>query len=138
MTMSQYLGTGSTSRGQMSITSGLSTVVSTHPYLHTEGDKAAVIQGIVNIQNALKGVTGLKFEFPNATTTAADYVASVSLQPSNFFIAPTLFLGLKSKVTDSNARLRCPFLRRTVVPTIGWAQQSWALTMAVRAAEPQS
>ncbi|EHA53095.1 hypothetical protein MCOR27_009274 [Pyricularia oryzae] len=83
MTMSQYLGTGSTSRGQMSITSGLSTVVSTHPYLHTEGDKAAVIQGIVNIQNALKGVTGLKFEFPNATTTAADYVASMPVSPSN-------------------------------------------------------
>lgn len=77
MTMSQYLGRGAKSRGKMSITTALTTVVSDLPYLKDAGDKAAVIQGIVNLQNALKGVKNLTWTYPNATTSAADHVNNV-------------------------------------------------------------
>jgi len=76
MTMSQYLGRA-TSRGRMTITPALSTTVSDLPYLKDPNDKAAVIQGLVNVQNALKSVSGLTWEYPNATTSAADYVNNV-------------------------------------------------------------
>ena len=80
MTMSQYLGRGATSRGRMTITPNLGTIVSDVPYLKDPNDKAAVIQGIVNVQNALKNVQGLTWQYPSADTTAADYVNNVSPQ----------------------------------------------------------
>ena len=83
MTMSQYLGRGAVSRGRMTITQGLNTVVSTLPYLRDKNDVAAVIQGIVNLQNALKGVSGLIWRFPNSTTSAADYVNNMVVSYSN-------------------------------------------------------
>jgi cellobiose dehydrogenase (acceptor) len=83
MTMSQYLGRGSKSRGQMSITPALTTVVSDLPYLKDQYDKAAVIQGIVNLQNALKGVKNLTWTYPNSSTTVTDFVNNVS---SLFFL----------------------------------------------------
>jgi len=78
MTMSQYLGRGAKSRGKMSITPALTTVVSDLPYLKDPNDKAAVIQGIVNLQNALKGVKNLTWTYPNSSTSAADHVNNVS------------------------------------------------------------
>ncbi|KAM7188670.1 cellobiose dehydrogenase [Naviculisporaceae sp. PSN 640] len=83
MTMSQYLGRGATSRGRMTITPQLSTVVSDVPYLKDPNDKAAVIQGLVNLQNALKNVKGLEWQYPNASTTAADYVNDMVVSYSN-------------------------------------------------------
>lgn len=80
MTMSQYLGRGAKSRGKMSITPALTTVVSDLPYLKDANDKAAVIQGIVNLQNALKSVKGLTWTYPNSTTSAADHVNNVSCE----------------------------------------------------------
>lgn len=84
MTMSQYLGRGAKSRGQMSITPDLTTVVSVLPYLHNADDKAAVIQGIVNLQNALKGVHNLTWTYPNSSISVTDFVDTVSslLPPS--------------------------------------------------------
>ena len=79
MTMSQYLGRGATSRGRMTITPALTTVVSDVPYLKDANDKEAVIQGIINLQNALKGVSGLTWNFPNASVSARDYVNNVRL-----------------------------------------------------------
>jgi len=76
--MSQYLGRGATSRGRMSITPSLSTIVSDVPYLKDNNDKEAVIQGIINLQNALKNVAGLTWTFPNSTITPRDYVNNVS------------------------------------------------------------
>ncbi|KAK0710886.1 cellobiose dehydrogenase [Lasiosphaeris hirsuta] len=74
MTMSQYLGRGATSRGRMTITPSLSTVVSDAPYLKDANDEAAVIQGLVYVQNALKNVKNLVWQYPDSKTTAADYV----------------------------------------------------------------
>lgn len=80
MTMSQYLGRGSKSRGRMTITSGLSTRVADDdvPYLKDDYDKQAVIQGILNLQLALSSVEGLNWSFPNASTTVEDFVDAVS------------------------------------------------------------
>ncbi|KAI1276713.1 fungal cellulose binding domain-containing protein [Xylaria sp. FL0933] len=74
MTMSQYLGRGSVSRGRMTITKSLSTVVSTLPYLQDKNDVQAVIQGIKNLQAALKNVANLTWLLPSANTTVEDYV----------------------------------------------------------------
>lgn len=74
MTMSQYLGRGATSRGRMSITPSLGTIVSDQPYLKDPNDKAAVIQGIINVQNALKNIPGLTWNYPPDNMTAAEYV----------------------------------------------------------------
>ena len=79
MTMSQYLGRGSVSRGRMTITPALDTVVSTAPYLHDEHDKQAVIQGIKNLQASLAGIKGLKWVLPPPNSTVEDYVNNVSL-----------------------------------------------------------
>jgi cellobiose dehydrogenase (acceptor) len=77
MTMSQYLGRGATSRGRMTITPSLTTIVSDVPYLKDPNDKEAVIQGIVNLQNALKNVANLTWNFPDPSTSARDYVDNV-------------------------------------------------------------
>jgi len=78
MTMSQYLGRGAKSRGRMTITPNLGTIVSDVPYLKDEHDKAAVVQGIVNLQKALQNVEGLTWNFPPAGMTAQQYVDAVS------------------------------------------------------------
>lgn len=78
MTMSQYLGRGSTSRGRMAISKTLDTVVAQHPYLRDPNDLEAVIQGIHNMQNALKGVVNLTWASPLSNTTIDAYVAGVS------------------------------------------------------------
>jgi cellobiose dehydrogenase (acceptor) len=87
MTMSQYLGRGATSRGRMTITPSLTTIVSDVPYLKDPNDKEAVIQGIINLQNALKNVANLTWTYPNASISARDYVNNVSLPP--FTLPPT-------------------------------------------------
>jgi cellobiose dehydrogenase (acceptor) len=63
----------------MTITEGLDTVVSVLPYLNNEYDKAAVIQGIVNLQKSLSSVKNLTWTYPNSSTSAADFVNDVSI-----------------------------------------------------------
>jgi len=78
ITMSQYLGRGAVSRGRMTITASLNTVVSTLPYLDDPNDVAAVIQGIKNLQAALKNVQNLTWTYPPANQTVEDFVNTVS------------------------------------------------------------
>ncbi|KAI0134670.1 cellobiose dehydrogenase [Xylariales sp. AK1849] len=75
--MSQYLGRGSTSRGRMAIKGDLSTVVATAPYLHTDGDKEAVLKSIDNVRAALANVKNLTWALPLANQSTADYVDSL-------------------------------------------------------------
>jgi len=77
MTVTQYLGTGSVSRGRLTITRQLNTVVSTPPYLRDENDKAAVIQGLISLQESLKGVANITWITPPSNVTAAAFVNSV-------------------------------------------------------------
>ncbi|KAH8705730.1 cellobiose dehydrogenase [Talaromyces proteolyticus] len=83
MTMTQYLGRGATSRGRMTITSGLNTEVSTLPYLRNENDIQAVIQGIVNLQNALKNVANLTWTYPTANESVTDFVNNMTISYTN-------------------------------------------------------
>lgn len=83
MTMSQYLGRGSVSRGRMTITPALDTVVTTPPYLHDEQDKQAVITGIKNLQAALSGIPSLAWIVPNPNQTVEDFVNKMDTSPSS-------------------------------------------------------
>lgn len=78
MTLSQYLGRGVVSRGRMTITAGLATAVTEHPYLHNAGDLEAVIQGIKNVQNALSVIPNLTWVLPPPDGTVESYVNGVS------------------------------------------------------------
>lgn len=78
MTITQYLGTGSVSRGRMTITKQLNTRVSTPPYLHDDFDKEAVVRGIENLIANLSPIKNLTWIRPAPNVTAADYVNSVS------------------------------------------------------------
>ncbi|KAI0409006.1 fungal cellulose binding domain-containing protein [Xylaria palmicola] len=83
MTMSQYLGRGAVSRGRMTITKALTTVVSTVPYLQDKNDVQAVIQGIKNLQAALKNVKNLTWALPAPDTTVEDFINNMLVSYSN-------------------------------------------------------
>ncbi|KAL1862980.1 hypothetical protein VTK73DRAFT_6524 [Phialemonium thermophilum] len=83
MTMSQYLGRGSKSRGRMTITPGLSTVVSDLPYLKDKYDRDAVVQGIKNLQNSLKSVANLTWTYPAPNITVEEFVDTMTVSYSN-------------------------------------------------------
>ena len=76
MTISQYLGRGSISRGRLTINPDLSMAVSTLPYLHNQDDINAVISGIQHVMDALNKVPDLTFVSPAPGQSAADYVNS--------------------------------------------------------------
>ncbi|KAI1373926.1 carbohydrate-binding module family 1 protein [Hypoxylon crocopeplum] len=83
MTMSQYLGRGAKSRGRMTITKALTTVVSTLPYLQDENDVKAVIQGIRNLQAALANIEGLTWTYPPSNITVDDFVSTMIVSYTN-------------------------------------------------------
>ncbi|KAJ2898357.1 carbohydrate-binding module family 1 protein [Zalerion maritima] len=83
MVISQYLGRGSTSRGQMSIDSSLNTYVSTLPYLIDQADVDVVIQGIENLMAALTTVDDLTFTYPADGTSVEDFVNNMVVSYSN-------------------------------------------------------
>ncbi|KAK8020386.1 carbohydrate-binding module family 1 protein [Apiospora arundinis] len=97
MIMSQYLGRGSTSKGRMTITPGLSTFVAEHPYLRTPGDKEAVIKSLDNLRSALGNYPNLTWAVPTKNVTTEAYlntlVVSASARRSNHWIG-TAKLGL--------------------------------------------
>ncbi|SPQ20628.1 329ee128-7337-45ed-9a72-e5f65c2d5f11 [Thermothielavioides terrestris] len=82
MTITQYLGTGTVSRGRMTITRQLNTVVSTPPYLRDAHDKEAVIQGIDDFRNSLKGVANLTWISPRADVSSEQFVNSIPATPA--------------------------------------------------------
>ncbi|KFH42728.1 Cellobiose dehydrogenase-like protein [Hapsidospora chrysogenum ATCC 11550] len=83
ITMSQYLGRGAKSRGRMTITSSLNTVVSDVPYLKDENDVEAVITGLERLQEALSGYEGLVWLAPSANQTAREFVEDMLVSTSN-------------------------------------------------------
>ncbi|CAK7231545.1 hypothetical protein SBRCBS47491_007967 [Sporothrix bragantina] len=114
MTITQYLGTGSVSRGRMTITKRLDTFVSTPPYLHDDFDKEAVVRGIENLVKTLSGVANLTWIRPAPNVTVVDYVNSIPAKPaqrcSNHWIG-TAKMGLDdgskggTAVVDPNTRV---------------------------------
>ncbi|BCS19750.1 cellobiose dehydrogenase [Aspergillus puulaauensis] len=77
MSITQYVGRGQTSRGKVTINSGLNTVVSTLPWLRDENDTDAVIQGLERLRDSLSNVTGLTWAFPTKNVTITDFVNSL-------------------------------------------------------------
>jgi cellobiose dehydrogenase (acceptor) len=77
MTITQYLGTGSISRGRMDITPQLNGRVVTQPYLRDQHDKEAVIQGIEYIRTVLNNVQNLTWVTPTDTQNTTEFVNSV-------------------------------------------------------------
>jgi cellobiose dehydrogenase (acceptor) len=82
LTISQYLGHGSTSRGALSINGALSIFVSKPPYLQNEADTGVVIAGIKSMMKAIQKNPAIEFQVPPAGTTVEAYVASVSVSNS--------------------------------------------------------
>ncbi|RMZ68244.1 fungal cellulose binding domain-containing [Pyrenophora seminiperda CCB06] len=82
MTISQYLGHGTTSRGALSINGALSMFVSKAPYLQNDADTGAVIAGIKSIQAALAKNPQITWQVPPANQTVEDYVASLPKTPA--------------------------------------------------------
>ncbi|KAM7182813.1 cellobiose dehydrogenase [Rhypophila sp. PSN 637] len=83
MTLTQYLGTGSVSRGRLTINNQLKTIVSQSPYLNDANDKAAVIQGVQNLRDALSKVSGLTWVRPTASQTSTAFVNSIPSNPGS-------------------------------------------------------
>lgn len=77
MTVTNYLGTGSVSRGRLTINNQLKTIVSKSPYLNSAADKAAVVQSIENFRTAMKGVSGLTWVRPTTSQSTSAFVDSV-------------------------------------------------------------
>lgn len=78
MTITQYLGLGTTSRGRIDILPNMNTRVVTAPYLREAADKEAVIQGIEYIRSVLNGVQNLTWITPPLSQNTTAFVNSVS------------------------------------------------------------
>lgn len=77
LTISQYLGHGTTSRGALSINGALSIYVSKAPYLQNDADTGVVIAGIKSMLKAIQKNPLIEMQVPPANTTVEQYVASV-------------------------------------------------------------
>ncbi|KAJ4373659.1 hypothetical protein N0V86_007802 [Didymella sp. IMI 355093] len=82
MTISNYLGRGSTSRGVASINGALNMQVSTAPYLRDQADTDAVIASLNSMVKALSKNPQIVMQVPPAGTTIEDYVASLPKTPA--------------------------------------------------------
>ncbi|KAF2113597.1 cellobiose dehydrogenase-like protein [Lophiotrema nucula] len=82
MTISQYLGRGSTSRGILSINGALNMYVSKAPYLHDQADVDAVVAGIKNVQKFIATIPEIVWEVPAPNVTVEAYVKSLPLTPA--------------------------------------------------------
>jgi cellobiose dehydrogenase (acceptor) len=82
LTISQYLGRGTTSRGALSINGALGIFVSKAPYLQTQADTDAVIAGIKSMMASIKKNPTIEFEVPAPGVTVEQYVASLPKTPS--------------------------------------------------------
>lgn len=93
----------------MVITRQLNTVVSIPPYLRNEADKAAVIQGLISLQESLKDIPHLTWISPRPNVTAEQFVNSVSLiLPMFIYSTFTLKLDSYHKHTGTD----------TAIPTV--------------------
>ncbi|CAO2654539.1 Nn.00g112720.m01.CDS01 [Neocucurbitaria sp. VM-36] len=77
MTITQYLGMGTVSRGRMTIMPNMNTRVSVAPYLRDKNDKEAVIQGIEFVRGVLSQIHNLTWIVPSVNQTTSAFVNSV-------------------------------------------------------------
>ncbi|KAI1800067.1 putative cellobiose dehydrogenase [Daldinia bambusicola] len=82
MTITQYLGTGSTSRGRMVITPQLNTRVSVPPYLRDANDKEAIIEGLERVRKYFAPISNLTWVRPTASQTSKQFIDSIPAIPA--------------------------------------------------------
>jgi cellobiose dehydrogenase (acceptor) len=106
LTISQYLGRGTTSRGALSINGALNVVVSKAPYLQNDADTSAVIAGIKSMMASIRKNPMIEFQVPAGNQTVEQYVASLPKTPSarraNHWIG-TAKIGTDSGLTGGTA-----------------------------------
>jgi cellobiose dehydrogenase (acceptor) len=118
VTISQYLGTGITSRGRIVIKSNLGMTVGVEPHATTAADKAAIISGIENMLAAIKDYsfdgTAITLLQPTASQSVEDYVNSyVQGRTSNHWLGSarlgtddgTKLGGTSGSVVDLNTKV---------------------------------
>lgn len=74
ITISQYLGTGMTSRGRISIKENLNMATTISPYLNNEYDIETVIAGVKSIMSSIANVSGISLVQPAAGVDAESFV----------------------------------------------------------------
>ncbi|KAI1759566.1 putative cellobiose dehydrogenase [Hypoxylon sp. FL1150] len=115
MTITQYLGTGSTSRGRMVVTPQLNTRVSIPPYLRDATDKVAVIEGLERVRKYFAPISNLTWVRPVSNETSTQFVDSIPATPamrcSNHWVG-TAKMGLDdgrvasgTSVVDTNTKV---------------------------------
>ena len=82
LTISNYLGRGSTSRGVATINAALGMSVSTPPYLRDQADTAALIASLKSMQKAISKLPSITWQVPEPGVSIEDYVASLPKTPS--------------------------------------------------------
>ncbi|KAL1601962.1 hypothetical protein SLS59_005128 [Nothophoma quercina] len=82
MTISNYLGRGSTSRGVASINGALGMTVSTAPYLRNQADTDAVVASLKSMIKAIQRNPQITMQVPADGTTVEAYVASLPKTPA--------------------------------------------------------
>ncbi|KAH7121263.1 hypothetical protein B0J11DRAFT_616620 [Dendryphion nanum] len=84
MTVTQYVGTGTTSRGRMGLyPNSLRTRVITDPYLRNQYDKEAVVQGIDYIRGVFSKIQGLSWITPGVNQTTTAFVNAIPATKSS-------------------------------------------------------
>ncbi|KAF2026897.1 FAD-linked reductase [Setomelanomma holmii] len=83
ISITQYLGIGTTSRSRMAITPALTTRISIAPYLRDQHEKEAVVQGIEYIRGVLSQIQNLTWIAPSANQTTTAFVNSIPATPGS-------------------------------------------------------
>lgn len=106
MVISQYLGRGKTSRGRLTITPSLTMTVTDLPYVNTDGDVAAIVQGIKNLKDVIAKNPKLTMKYPTATESVEDFVKnqpnSVGVRTANHWVG-TAKMGTDSGLTGGTS-----------------------------------
>ena len=105
ISITQYLGRGSTGRGVTTITAGLNMIVSEVPYPSGGDDVAAIKTGIESLLSALSIDSSIEVVYPvldNTTIDAwlADYPVTTSSRSANHWMG-TAKMGLDSGLVDN-------------------------------------
>ncbi|KAG8629314.1 hypothetical protein KVT40_003179 [Elsinoe batatas] len=82
MVLSQYLGRGKTSRGKLTINKDLTINIAQNPFVNTQGDRDAIVQGIKNVIAALAKNPRITVLQPAAGVSVESFVAGVPDSPA--------------------------------------------------------
>ena len=85
MTITQYLGTGTTSRGRMGIQGNMNTRVITPPYLREAADLDAVVKGFDYMRGVLSNIQNLTWITPTTSQNTTAWLKTVCITMQSHF-----------------------------------------------------